>query len=241
MLTLIRCEAKMVVRDTAGLVVPIALPMLILVMNASAAGDQRVAGGRSALEVYVLPLVFAIVLSTIGIVNMPSFLAYYRHGGILRRLAVTPVSPVTVLVAQLVVSLAQALVGIALAYTVAVTAFGARPPAGTGTALAVVGLAVAAIYSLGMVVASVAPTPNSAVAIGLVSFFALGAVGGLFGGVDSLPDPLAAAASWLPFGATVEALSNAWAGTPVATDNLVGLAVTAIAGSAVAALLFRWT
>lgn len=209
-LTLIRCEAKMVVRDTAGLVVPLGLPLLILVMNAAAAGDQEVAGGRSALDLFVLPLVFTIVLATIGIVNMPSFLAYYRRSGVLRRLAVTPASPAMVLVAQMVVSLAQAVVGIGLAYAVAVVGFGARPPADVGMALAVVGLSVAAMYGLGMIVASVAPTPNSAVAIGLVAFFALGAVGGLFGGTAS--EPVARAASWLPFGATVEALSSAWAG-----------------------------
>lgn len=239
-LTLIRCEAKMVARDTAGLVVPIGLPLLILVMNAATAGRQEVADGRSALELFVLPLVFAVVLATIGLVNMPSFLAYYRRSGILRRLAVTPASPVMVLAAQMVVSLAQAVIGIGLAYAVAVAGFGARPPAEVGVALGVVGLAVAAMYGLGMIVASVAPTPNSAVAIGLVAFFGLGAVGGLFGGTAALPEPVARVASWLPFGATVEALSKAWAGTPVGAANLIGLAVTAVAGAAVAALLFRW-
>lgn len=239
-LTLIRCEARMVVRDTAGLVVPIGLPMLIMVMNASAASDREVAGGRTALDVFVLPLVFTIVLASIGIVNMPSFLAYYRRTGILRRLAVTPASPAMVLVAQMVVSLAQAAAGIALAYAVAIAGFGAHPPAYPGAALAVAGLGIAAMYGVGMVVASVAPTPNSAVAIGLVAFFAFGAVGGMFGGTDALPDPLAPVASWLPFGATVQGLSNAWAGTPVDASNVIGLAATAVAGGAVAGFLFRW-
>ncbi len=239
-LTLIRCEAKMVVRDTAGLVVPVGLPLLIMVMNASAASDEPAVNGRSGLDVFVLPLVFTIVLASIGIINMPSFLAYYRRSGVLRRLAVTPASPAMVLVAQMVVSLAQAVIGIGLAYAVAVLAFGARPPVRVGVALGVVGLAVAAMYGLGMIVASLAPTPNSAVAIGLIAFFAFGAVGGMFGGTASLPDPLERAASWLPFGATVEALSAAWAGMPVDTANLIGLAATAVVGAAVATVSFRW-
>ncbi|MEV5691117.1 ABC transporter permease [Micromonospora globbae] len=238
--TLIRCEAKMVVRDTAGLVVPIALPLLIMAMNASAAGEEMVVNGRSALDVHVLPLVFTIVLASIGIINMPSFLAYYRRAGVLRRLAVTPASPAMVLVAQFVVSLAQAVVGIGAAYAVAVLAFGALPPVDTGVALAVVGLAVAAMYGWGMVVASVALTPNSAVAIGLIGFFALGAVGGMFGGTAVLPEPVARLGSWLPFGATVEALSAAWAGSPVDASHLVGLALSAVVGAVVATILFRW-
>ncbi|WP_428965753.1 ABC transporter permease [Micromonospora fluostatini] len=239
-LTLARCEAKMVVRDTAGLVVPIGLPLLIMIMNASAAGDQQVGNGRSALDVFVLPLVFTIVLASIGIINMPSFLAYYRRTGVLRRLAVTPASPAMVLVAQLAVSLVQAVLGIGVAFAVAVLAFGAKPPVDVGVALGVGALAVAAMYGLGMVVASVAPTPNSAVAIGLIGFFALGAVGGMFGSTNALPDPVAQVGSWLPFGATVEALSAAWVGASVDASNLVGLVVTAVVGTVVATVFFRW-
>jgi len=239
-LTLVRCEAKMVVRDTAGLVVPIGLPLLIMVMSASAAGNEEIVDGRSALDVHVLPLVFATVLASIGIVNMPSFLAYYRRSGVLRRLAVTPASPAMVLVAQFVVSLAQAVIGIGLAFALAVVAFGAHPPVRVGAALGVVGLSVAAMYGAGMIVASLAPTPNSAVATGLIVFFAFGAVGGLFGGTAHLPDLVRQVGSWLPFGATVEALSAAWAGGTVDPSHLLGLAATAIVGTAVAAALFRW-
>lgn len=162
-LTLAQCEAKMVVRDTAGLVVPIGLPLLILVMNASAASSEIVENGRSALDVYVLPLVFTIVMASIGIINMPSFLAYYRRSGILRRLAVTPASPAMVLVAQMLVSLVQAVIGIGLAFAIAVLAFDARPPVNAWAAVGVVALAIVAMYAIGMVVAALAPprTPPS--------------------------------------------------------------------------------
>lgn len=239
-LTMIRCEAKMVVRDTAGLVVPIGLPLLILVMNASAAGNEEIIAGRTALDLYVLPLVFTIVTATIGIINMPSFLAYYRRSGILRRLAVTPASPAMVLVAQVVVSLLQAILGIGLAFAVAVLAFGAHPPVDVAPAIGIVALSIASMYALGMVVAALAPTPNSAVAIGLVGFFGLGALGGLFGGRESLPDALARLGEWLPFGASVEALSSAWAGQPVEGVHLLSLAVSTVLGVAVAAMFFRW-
>lgn len=95
---LIKAETRMVIRDTAGLIVPLGLPLLILVMSASTTSTQ-VAGttGLTGLETLVLPLVFALVMTTIGVVNLPSLLAYYRRSRILRRLAVMPVSPVMVL------------------------------------------------------------------------------------------------------------------------------------------------
>lgn len=240
MLTLVLCESKMVARDTAGLVVPIGLPLLILITSAGGASQQQVGDGWTALDLFVLPLVLTTVIGTIGIINMPSFLAYYRRSGILRRLAVTPASPVMVLVAQVIVSVMQAMIGIALALTVAVFGFGANLPAHPGIALAVGALAMAALYAVGMIVAAVAPTPNSSVAIGLIGFFALGTLGGLFGGRQALPEPLAELGGWLPFGAAVDALQAAWTGVAPSGGALLSLAITIVVGTGIAAAMFRW-
>ncbi|NLE97351.1 MAG: ABC transporter permease [Propionibacterium sp.] len=239
-LKLTAAELKMVVRDTSGLIVPIALPVLILVMSASTASQQVVANGRTALDVFVLPLVTAIILSTICIINMPSFLAYYRHAGILRRLAVTPASPAMVLVAHTVVSLVQALVGMCVALALAVLAFDANAPVHLWAAIGIFALSLVAFYGIGMVVASVAPSPNSAVAIGLALFFAIGALGGMFGGTGNLPEALETVGEWLPFGATVQALGAAWAGAAIDSVHVISLAVSAVVGIAVAAVAFRW-
>ncbi|APU17431.1 MULTISPECIES: ABC transporter permease [Actinoalloteichus] len=239
-LTLIRCEAKMVARDTAGLVVPIGLPLLILVMSASSAGDEVVSNGRTALDLFVLPLVLTMVIATVGIINMPSFLAYYRRTGILRRLSVTPASPSMVLIAQVIVSVIQTVIGLTVAVAVAFLGFGANLPAHLGTAVGVYLLAMAAMYAVGMIVAAIAPTPNSAVAIGLVTFFAFGALGGMFGGPDSLPDVLASIGEWLPFGAAVDALAAAWVGAAVEASQLISLGATTVLGAVIAAVFFRW-
>lgn len=239
-LRLCACEAKMTARDTAGLVIPLGLPLIILLTSASAASTEIVANGRSALDLFVLPIVFVMVVTMIGVLNMPSFLSYYRRAGILRRLATTPLSPFMVLAAQVAVSFVQALLGIALAYGVAAAFFGAQLPVHAWAALGVLLLTMLAMYGVGMIVASLAPTPNSAVAIGLIGFLGLGAVGGMFGSRDSLPDWLATTGEALPFGAGVEALSAAWQGAAVAPEHLISLAVSALVGAVIAALCFRW-
>ncbi|WP_084960323.1 ABC transporter permease [Thermoactinospora rubra] len=236
---LLVCELKMVSRDTAGLIVPLGLPMIILLMSASQ-GGRVVGNGRTVLDVYVLPLVFTMVVAMTAVVNMPSFLAYYRRTGILRRLGVTPASPALVLVAQVVAGALQMAAGVGAAWLVALLAFDANAPARVGPALGVLALTVTAMYAVGMVVAALAPTPNSAIAIGLCAFFALGATGGMFGGRDSLPEPLAAIGDRLPFGAGSQALSAAWAGAPIEAGSLIGLSVTVVVGSVVSAAFFRW-
>jgi ABC-2 type transport system permease protein len=171
---------------------------------------------------------------------MPSFLAYYRKSGILRRLAVTPASPLLVLLAQAIVSAIQAALGILVAAGVAVLAFGANPPLHPWAALGALALTAAAMYAMGMIVAAVAPSPSAGVAIGLIGFLGIGALGGMFGGRDSLPGPLAEVGAHLPFGAGVDALAAAWAGQPLPASALLSLAAAVVVGTVVAAALFRW-
>lgn len=240
LLIMVRAEAAMVLRDPAGLITPLGLPLLILLTSASSASQEVIIAGRTALDLFVMPLAMVMVLTFIGVLNMPSFLAYYRRSGILRRLAVTPASPMMVLVAQVIVSILQSVLGIGLALAVAAILFGVSPPVHLGAALGALALCAAAMYSAGMIVAAIAPTPSSAVAIGLVSFLGLGATGGMFGGRDALPDAVAEIGAHLPFGAGVDALSAAWAGQPVEASSLLSLAVTLVLGVVIAGLLFRW-
>ena len=240
LLVMVRSEAKMVARDTAGMIIPFGLPLLILLTSASGAGAEVITAGRTALDLFVMPLVVVMVLTMIGVLNMPSFLAYYRRAGILRRLAVTPASPLMVLAAQVIVSILQALLGIGVAAVVAVAAFGANPPVHVGAALGVLALTAAAMYSVGMIVAALSPTPNSAVAIGLLGFLALGATGGMFGGRNTLPEPVAEIGAHLPFGAGVDALGAAWAGQSIEAGSLIALAGAVVVGVVIAALFFRW-
>jgi ABC-2 type transport system permease protein len=237
---MVRSEAKMVTRDIAGLVTPFALPLLILLTSAQGASQEVVVAGRTVLDLYVLPLVLVMVLAFVGVLNMPSFLAYYRKSGILRRLAVTPASPLLVLLAQAIVSAIQAALGILVAAGVAVLAFGANPPLHPWAALGAPALRAGALYALGLMVAAVAPSPSAGVAIGLIGFLGIGALGGMFGGRDSLPGPLAEVGAHLPFGAGVDALAAAWAGQPLPASALLSLAAAVVVGTVVAAALFRW-
>lgn len=239
---LVVAEMRMVARDTSGLVVPLGLPLLILVMSGMGAAGQEIPGlgGLTALEAYVVPLAMVIVIAMIGVVNMPSFLAMYRQAGILRRLAATPAHPLMVLGAQVVTSVIQTVVGIGLALTVGAAAFDLQAPRQVAAAVGLVVLVAAAMYALGMVVAALAPTTNASVALGLVLFFAMGATGGLFGGMDTLPEPMARIGEVLPFGAGVLALQAAWTGTGVGLLHLGSLVVTTVVAAAVATATFRW-
>lgn len=239
-------EGKLVARDTAGLVIPLGMPVLILVMAGVGLTDEDRAAsapafnGMSALEGYIVPMALAMVVAIIGLVNMPSFLATYRRYGILRRLSATPANPLMVLVAQVLVSLAQTVLGVGLAVGTALVAFDLELPARPVAALGALALTAAAMYALGMIVAAVSPTPNSSVAIGLVAFFAVMALGGGFGNRDALPERLAEVGAYLPFGAGLDVIGAAWVGESAEGDQLLALAAVAVVGTLVGVRLFRW-
>ncbi|GAB3235735.1 hypothetical protein GCM10027447_33590 [Glycomyces halotolerans] len=234
--TLMVAEAKMVARDTSGLLIPLGLPLLILVMN----GISMRGADPGVFEQYVMPVVLTIVIATVGVINMPSFLAYYRRSKVLRRLAVTPAHPAMILIAQMVVGLIQSLAGVAIGVGAAMLFFDVGLPEGLGAALAVFALATLTMFAVGMVVAAIAPSANSSVAIGLTLFFALGATGGMFGPTENFPDALAAVGERLPFGAAVQAMGDAWIGADVNPAHLLAMLAAIAVSCAVAIRFFRW-
>ena len=238
---LILSEAKSLARDYASLLLPLGLPLLVLLTSASMASSEAIGtDGFTAFEFYVLPIVLTMVFAYIGMLNMPTYLSYYRKSGILRRLGATPASPMMVLVSQIVVNALLSLIGIALALTVSFVFFDAVAPASVLAVAGAVLLVMASMYGIGMIVASLAPTTNSAIALGIILFLGLGALGGMFGGRTILPEPLQDASQYLPFGAASDLLAATWTGQPVELSMIVPLVVAAGCSVIISLLFFRW-
>ncbi|WP_256837784.1 ABC transporter permease [Ornithinimicrobium faecis] len=239
---LLLAEARMTIRDTSGLILPIGMPLLIMVMNGLGdSSDQVLPSGSTVMNEILMPLTITMVVALVGVVNMPSFLASYRKYGVLKRLAVTPARPVTILVAQGVVSLAQVLIGVAVMMGVGMAALGVTLPVSLGWALVAGGLLVAAMYAVGLLIAATAPTVNAGLALGLGAFFLMLALGGGFGPVENLPDVLRQAGELLPYGAGNAALSAAWIGEAPALADLGVLGAWTVVAGGLAGRFFRWT
>ncbi|UFU04045.1 ABC transporter permease [Ruania suaedae] len=235
-------EARMIGRDTSGLIIPIGFPVLLMIVNGvSQGGNQTLPDGSTVMNSIIMPLTISMVVALVGVVNMPSFLAMYRKYGVLRRLAVTPARPATILIAQMLVSLAQVLLGVGLMMAIGVMFFGVTLPASLGWALLVGALLLAAMYGIGTLIAAVAPTVNAGLAMGLVTFFLMLALGGGFGPMANLPEVLRTIGESLPYGAGNEALGAAWVGEQPEAGHLAALGAWALVTGGLAARLFRWS
>lgn len=240
--TLLRTEARLVARDTAGLLLPIGVPVLFMVMNGlgSDGAPQPWLDGMTVMDAIAVPGTLVMIVAMFGLINVPSWLATHRQYGVLRRLSTTPARPAMVLVAQVAVNAALGAIGIALALGIAVGGFGISGPRNVGGAVASLLLGACALYGAGLIVAAVAPTPNAALAVGLVVFFGTMAAGGGMLPAEGLPPVVARIGELLPFGATLHPLRASWVGDSPSWLHLGVLAVTSIVSLPVAARAFRW-
>ncbi|MDV6011606.1 ABC transporter permease [Haloechinothrix sp. LS1_15] len=235
-------EAKMVWRDPAGLLIPLGLPLLILLMHGMGGQGELVPefGGLSGFDAVAVPIALTMILAIVGMVNLPSFLAGYRKHGVLRRLSVTPAKPAALLLAQVLVNLGLATVGLVVALAVARLAFDLSAPRELGWAALALVLGAAAMYAVGMLIAALAPSVNAAIAIGLVAFLGTMAAGGGFLPAEHLPGWLATAGEFTPYGAALQALRDAWIGEAPQVLHLAALAGVTVLAVSAAARLFRW-
>jgi ABC-2 type transport system permease protein len=239
---LIRVEVRLSLREPAGMVWGLGLPVVLLIVFGSIPAftqPSRDLGGLTPLDVY-LPILFAMVLAMLGLIALPGPLAYYREQGVLRRMAATPVSPALVLAAQLAVNLAIALTSLALMLVIGAAAYGLHlPRQGFGFVLALL-LAAAGLFSMGLWVAAVARTGKAAQAIGALLFFPLEFMAGLWIPRPLMPAALRDISDFTPLGAAVAALQNSMGGTFPSAQSLLVLAGYAGAFGYAAVRMFSW-
>jgi ABC-2 type transport system permease protein len=235
-------EAKLLWRDPASILVPVGLPVVVLMMGGFGAHDPTASGfgDDGTFAAAVVPLALVMIVGMIGLLNLPTFLVERRRDRWLRRLAVTPARPVTLLAAQALVSLTLSLAGVAIALTLARIAFGVSAPHDLGAAIGVFGLTVAALFAVGMVIVALARTTNAAIAAGLVLFFGMFALIGGFGGGEALPQWLTTAGTYTPMGAAAGALTAAWGPANISTTAIFILLFTALTSTITAVVTFRW-
>lgn len=236
-------EVKIFTREPLGVIGTVVLPVFLFVLfgrsfGASATESERVArflGDR-------LPIFIAVLIALNATLSLTTVISIYREGGILRRLRATPLRPLTILGAHVVVKLL--FTGVALGvmmlagrrfYPVALQ-FDA-----VSFTLAVL-VSTLSILSLGFVIASVVPTARFAQPIGSLILFPMLAISGIFAPLESLPRFWAAVGSALPITHAVALMRAAWAGASWA-EQLPSLAVLALTMGiclAVSSRIFRW-
>lgn len=222
-------ETKLVVREP-GAVFSLLIPLFILVVFGSAISEG---------DTFIMPMAVTLGIGMVGLYLLPTTLATYRERGVLRRLSVTPVSPGSLLTVQILLQLVLTVATVVLLLVVGVGFLGAQAPRAPQFLLVFL-LGTAAMFSVGLLIAALAPNGRSANGFGVLLYFPLAYLGGLMQPVEYMPDILALAGRYTPMGALRQSLQEVWSGGSPAPLLLVTMAVYAVVLSLVAARYFRW-
>lgn len=246
-------ETKIFVREPMGFVGTLVMPVVLFVAMGKLLGDMQpptaaaqgmpVDAGATPVDTPFNVAIFAaIVIAINSVQSLVAIISIYREGGILKRLRATPLSPVTILGAQVVVKLCLTVVSLSLLVAAGRRLFPGVMEINTLSFGAALLLSTLSILSLGFVIASLVPTARFAQPISALLLYPMLALSGIFFPVDRLPASLKALAQVLPTTHAVALLQGVWngAGWGVHWVSALMLAVLFVAYSAISTKVFRW-
>jgi len=235
-------ETKLFLREKAAAIAVFGLPVALVIGFGLIPGfgdPQKNLSGQIGTQ-YIASIGVAIVLAILGLNGVPIVIGQYRERGILRRLGVTPVRPMTLLGADLMVWAAAAILSVAFVVGVARVAFHVPAPVAAGWFVLSVLLGIAALFALGLLVAAAAPTARSAAGLGWLLFFPNMFLAGVYFPTEEMSPVMRQIGNFTPLGAALHAVRDSWMGLDPRPQYLGIMAAYAVIGGALAARFFRW-
>ena len=234
-------ETKIFLREPLGVVGTIGIPILVFLILRRI-GRGAPSGAVPALLGSDLPIFAAVMVSVSAVVSLVAIIAIYREGGILKRLRATPLQPVTILLAHVLVKLGFTALSLLTLMLLGARTFGA------GAATSVLSFGIALLFttlcllSIGFIIASVVPTARFAQPLASLVIYAMLGLSGLFVPLDRLPPLVQTLARLLPMSYAVSLLRGVWRGEGwlAHSSELAVMALMFAVATAISARVFRW-
>jgi len=232
-------ELKIFLREPMGAIGSVLFPVILFVFLGRFLAQR---GSMARFAQSGVPVLAVIFIALGGVLSLTAILSIYREGGILKRLRATPLHPITILSAHVVVKLL--LTGVTLGLLV----LAGKRWVGPEVAVDPVSFALAVVYvtasllALGFVIASVVPTARFAQPLASMVLYPLLVLSGVFFPVERLPGGWQMLARLSPITWAVDLLQGLWEGGGWIDHStaIVVLALNAVVCGVVAARIFRW-
>jgi ABC-2 type transport system permease protein len=236
-------ETKLFFREPVGAFFTLAFPLMMLFLFGSIYGNEPTPlfGGRGTIDISV-PAYTAMIVATTGLMGLTITMASYRENGVLRRLRTTPIRPLVVLVAQVIVLFLMTTLGMILLVVAGKLVYHMRFEGNALSVLAGFTLSSLSFFAIGFVLASLMPTARTAQVVGMVVLYPMLFLSGAGFPRELLPEAIKKISTFLPLTYVVDLLRGLWIGEAWGqhvTDVIV-LACVLAAGVLISVKTFRW-
>jgi ABC-2 type transport system permease protein len=236
-------EAKLFLREPIGAFFTLVFPLVMLFLFGTIYGNKPSPyfNGYGTIDISV-PAYTAMIIATTGLVGLVITMATYREKGVLRRLRTTPVSPLTVLSAQVIVLFLMTLLGMVLLIIAGKLVYNMRFEGNLISVLAGFVLSSLSFFALGFILSSLVPTARTAQVVGMVILYPMLFLSGAGFPRELLPETVRKISTFLPLTYVVNLLRGLWIGESwnLHLVNAGVLAAMLVAGLLISVKLFRW-
>jgi len=236
-------EAKLFLREPIGAFFTLVFPLMMLFLFGSIYGNKPTPmfDGRGTIDISI-PAYTAMIIATTGLMAITITLATYRENGILRRLRTTPVSPLVVLAAQVIVVFGMTSLGMLLLVIAGKLVYHVRFDGNAFSVLAGFILSSLSFFGLGFILAGLMPTARTAQVVGMVLLYPMLFLSGAGFPRELLPEGIKKISTFLPLTYVVNLLRGLWIGETWSqhTTNVIVLAAMLVVGVVISIRTFRW-
>jgi ABC-2 type transport system permease protein len=235
-------EAKIFTREPMGFVGTLVMPVVVFIVLGRAFGAGKPVAAPTVDIPFNVAIFAAVLIAISAVQSLVAIISIYREGGILKRLRATPLSPVTIMGAQVAVKLVFTVISLALLMIAGKRLFPGVLRVNVFSFTMAVLLSTFSILSLGFVIASVVPTARFAQPVSAAVLYPMLALSGLFYPVERFPRALKDVAYMFPTTHAVALLKGVWDGSGWVAHwmNVAALLVLFAAYTAVSTRVFRW-
>jgi ABC-2 type transport system permease protein len=236
-------ESKLFLREPVGAFFTLVFPLMMLFLFGSIYGNapSEYFNGLGTVDISV-PAYTAMIIATTGLMGLTITMAAYRENGILRRLRTTPISPIIVLVAQVIVLLAMTTFGMILLVIAGKLVYHMRFDGNIFSVVVGFILCSLSFFALGFVLAGLMPTARTAQVVGMVLLYPMLFLSGAGFPRELLPETILKVSRYLPLTYVVTLLRGLWIGDPWNShmNEVLVLAGMLVIGVLISLKTFRW-
>lgn len=240
---MLKTELKLSVRGMDMIIFAICMPAVMIVILGIVFGDRPAfeGAGYTFLE-QSFGAVASIAICAGGVMGLPLIISDYRQKKILKRLSVTPTSPVLILLVQVAIYAIYAIASLLLVYAIAALFFNYRL---NGSWIEFIGsylLVMLSIFSIGMMVGGIAKDSRSAGLIASILYFPMLIFSGATLPYEVMPSALQKVTDILPLTQGIKLLKATSIGLPIegAIIPVIAMIAIAVICISISVLFFRW-